>query len=265
MAHALSRPADLEGGDRIDSLGPSEVPREPSDPKRVDPRLSRRLPGDRNDRLLLATLHVRIPDSIWYGPFSRRHPSTVIEVLGRSETGRTVLVADHWISGRPAGKWRREIARSPDVLHVDCLTEMGEGCLYRVRFVGPPVVRLYRRLEVPLPFPMRILNGFIEWEVVARAPQFRQILAFARSIDPHTRVTWARKRPLRAHVPQLTRAQTALLRRAIEEGYFAVPRRITLVDLAREVNRSKSSVSETMARIELKLLESALYVPALST
>lgn len=259
MAHALSQSnalASRSSGESFDLSGLLGATDEGDRPA------SGRLAPARSDRLLVATLHLRVPDSVWYGPFSRRHPTAVIEVLGRGEVGRRVLVADHWISGRPAGIWRKEIARSPDVVHVDCLTEVGEGSLYRVRFVGPPVVGLYRRLEIPLPFPMRIQNGFIQWEVVARPPQFRQIIAFARSIDPTVRIAWARKTPLRAHVPQLTRAQAALLRRAIAEGYFAVPRRITLVDLAREVNRSKSSVSETMARIELKLLESALYVPS---
>ncbi len=216
------------------------------------------------DRLLVATLRVQIPDRIWLGPFSRRHPSVGLEVLGRSEIGRSHVVADIWIGGRPAGIWRREIARYSDVSHVDCLAEVGPGSLYRVRFVGPPVIELYRQLEVPLPFPMRVQGGAIEWEVVARAPEFQRIVRFAQSIDPHLRLTWTRRAPLRSHLPRLTRAQTALLKRAIAEGYFSVPRRITLVDLARAVNRSKSSVSEALARIELKLLESALYLPGLA-
>ena len=220
-------------------------------------------PEESADRLLVATLRVRIPDRIWLGPFSRRHPGIGLEVLGRSEIGRTHVVADIWIGGRPAGIWRREIARYSDVSHVDCLAEVGPGSLYRVRFVGPPVIELYRQLEVPLPFPMRVQGGAIEWEVVARAPEFQRIVRFAQSIDPHLRLTWTRRAPLRSHLPRLTRAQTALLKRAIAEGYFSVPRRITLVDLAREVNRSKSSVSEALARIELKLLESALYLPGI--
>jgi len=221
--------------------------------------------GAKSERLLVATLQVRIPNSVWTGPFSRKHPTTIMEILGRSEVGRKVLVADHWISGRPPGVWRKEIARYPDVLHVDCLTEVGEGSLYRVRFLGPSIVKLYRRLEVPIPFPLRIQAGYIQWEVVARTSQFREILRFVRSIDPKAKIAWTRKSPLRAHVPQLTKAQTSLLQRAIAAGYFAVPRRITLIDLAREVNRSKSAVSETMARIELKLLESALYLPSFGT
>jgi predicted DNA binding protein len=41
-------------------------------------------------------------------------------------------------------------------------------------------------------------------------------------------------------------------------GYFAVPRGITLTDLARQIGRSKSAVSEAIAIIERKLLETAV-------
>jgi predicted DNA binding protein len=62
----------------------------------------------------------------------------------------------------------------------------------------------------------------------------------------------------------LTEAQQQLLTEAMAAGYFAVPRGITLTDLARRLNRSKSSLSEAIAVIERKLLESAMRSSALS-
>jgi len=164
---------------------------------------------------------VRVPDSSWTGPFSRRHPRTVIEVLGRNETGRREVVADHWISGRPAGVWAREIASYPDVLKVESLAEVGDGSLYRVKFRAPAVVELYRRLEMPLPFPIRLQGGQVRWEVVARQAQVEALLRLARGLDPEARVAWTRTPPLRAHLPLLSPSQRALLDRAIEAGYFA--------------------------------------------
>ncbi len=220
--------------------------------------------GRSEDRLLLATLTGRIPDSIWTGPFSRRHPQLVIEVLGRGEAGRGAIVADHWISGLPPGIWAREIASYRDVFQVESLTGVGDGCLYRVRFRTPPVVDLYRRLELPLPFPIRIRAGTIQWEVVARRPGFEALLRLAREHDPTTRVAWTRTPTLRAHLPILSPRQEAVLRGAIEAGYFAVPRRVSLIELARRTGRSKAALSEALAQIERKLLESAVRGPLLS-
>jgi len=210
-------------------------------------------------RLLLATLRIRIREkSPWTGPFSRAHPGVVIEVLNRSEVGRDRMVSDHWISGRPPGVWAREISGFADVSKVDSLAEVGEGSIYRVTYRNPPIVHLYRRLRLPIHFPLRIQAGFIRWEVVARRSEFEAVIQHARDVDPGFQVVSIRRRALRSHLPLLTDAQQELLNHAMAAGYFAVPRSITLTELARQLDRSKSGVSEAIAIIERKLLESAL-------
>jgi predicted DNA binding protein len=59
-------------------------------------------------------------------------------------------------------------------------------------------------------------------------------------------------------LPTLSAAQHQLLNQAMAAGYFAVPRGITLTELARRLNRSKSGISESIALIEKKLFETAL-------
>jgi hypothetical protein len=228
-------------------------------PAAANPRTRRAEPN----RLLVATVRLRIPDRTWIGPYSRRHPSETIEILGRAEIGEAVVVADLWISGRGGTARAREIAKFADVERAECLAEVGNGYLYRIRFRSPPIVALYRRLEVPLPFPIRARAGYIRWEIVARPPAFDRILEFAHEIDPDARTTWTRRPPLVDHLPRLTVSQRKLLHHAIEAGYFAVPRRVSLTELARASNRSKSSVSDALARIEESLLESTLRSGAL--
>jgi len=214
--------------------------------------------GPEPERLLIATLSLRIPKGMWTMVFSTTNPTVRLEVLNQSVVNPTVSVSDYWISGSPPGTWRREIADCPDVLKVDPLAEVGEGSLYRVTYRNPPVVYVFRGLGLPLQFPMRIQNGNIRIEVVARSREFEKVLDYARKVDPKFQVVSIRRRPLRSHLPSLSPTQQELLSRAMAEGYFAVPRKITLTDLAKKVNRSKSSVSEAIALIEEKLLESAL-------
>jgi len=210
------------------------------------------------DRLFLATLRIRIPDGLWTGPFSRAHPTTRLEVLNQGEVTPETSVSDYWISGGPPGTWAPEIARYPDVVRVDSLAEVGDGSLYRIVYRNPPVVYLYRRLHLPLQFPLRIQAGRISWEIAARYSAFREILAHARGADPDVTIVSIRRGPLRSHLPMLTESQQALLAQAMAAGYFAVPRGITLTALARKLDRSKSSISESIALIEKKLLETAL-------
>lgn len=210
------------------------------------------------DRLLIAALRIRIPKSFGLGIFSEAHPEVLIDILNRSDVSKDVSVSDYWISGRPPGVWSREIARLPDVAGVDSLAEIGNGCLYRITYRNPPVIYLYRELGLPIQFPLHIEGGFLRWEVVARRSESSIVLEYARKVDPNFLVESIRSRPLKSHLPPLSEAQRQLLAQAMAAGYFAVPRAITLTDLAEKLDRSKSTLSEAIAIIERKLLESAL-------
>ena len=199
-----------------------------------------------------------MPGNLWTGRFTSTHPQVRAEALNSGEVSSEVSVSDYWISGTIPGIWAEEIASYPDVVRVESLAQVGEGCLYRIAYRNPPVVYLYRRLGLPVQFPLRMQAGVLEWEVAARYSDFQTILAHAREVDPQAKVASIRQRPLRHHLPVLTETQHVLLTEAMAAGYFAVPRGITLTALARKLNRSKSSLSESIAIIEKKLLESAL-------
>jgi predicted DNA binding protein len=252
-------------GSRSRSSGPTapEGPtRNGSGARLRDLRLARE--DATGDRLLIATFRIRIPKGLWTGAFSAAHPNAAIEVLNRSDVSKDVSVSDYWIAGAAPGAWSREIAAFPDVLKVDSLAEVGEGCIYRVTYRNPPVIYLYRELGMPIQFPLRIQSGRLDWEVVARRSEFEAILQHMRKTDPDFQMISIRRRPLRSHLPVLTDAQHQLLTQAMAAGYFAVPRGITLTDLARRLDRSKSAVSEAIAIIEKKLLESALRPTSLN-
>jgi hypothetical protein len=208
--------------------------------------------------VLIATLRVRIPRTTWTGPFSLSHPEVRMEVLNRSDVTPDVSVSDYWIDGATPGGWAREILSYDEVLKVDSLAEVGGGCVYRITYQNPPVIYLYRRLGLPIQLPLRIQSGSLEWEVVARRSEFEEVMSYARGVDPDLAILSIRRRPLRSHLPMLTVSQQALLSQAMAAGYFAVPRGITLTALARRLHRSKSAVSERIALVEKKLLESAI-------
>lgn len=194
----------------------------------------------------------------WLGRFSATHPDLRIEALHWTAIDDQTSVLDYWIAGVPAGVWTREIASNPDVRKVDPLAESGEGCLYRVVQRMNPVVHLYRRLRLPLRFPLAIRGGVITWEVMAKKSELDSILAFFRERKLGVSISAVRRGLGTGHLSALTPQQRDLLTVAMRAGYFAVPRGITLTGLARKLDRSKSSVSEALARLERKLLEGSL-------
>jgi predicted DNA binding protein len=207
---------------------------------------------------VVSSLRIRLGQDHWYGRFSRTHPTLRIEAWHQTQIDSRTSVIDFWISGLPAGEWTREIASHPDVAKVESIAEVGGGGLYRVVQRINPVVKLYRRLGLPLRFPLAILDGVITWEVVAKKADFDRILDFLRRRGLDVVVSSIHRGYFPSDLPVLTHSQRQLLTQAMSWGYFTVPRKLTLTELAARLGRSKSSVSESLAHIERKLLESSM-------
>ncbi len=206
--------------------------------------------------IFVASCRFRIPETNWVGPFTRRHPELRFEYLSISEIDADTSVSDCWISGRVPGAWTRELSQIDQIVRVEALAQVGGGCIYRITFRNPPIVYLYRGLGVPLPLPIWAQAGYVRWEIVARLPEYRRIMEFGRMVDPNFRVVAIRRGPILGHLPSLSPGQHKVLATAMAAGYFDVPRRITLGELAHRLRRSRSVLSETIATIEEKLLES---------
>ena len=56
--------------------------------------------------------------------------------------------------------------------------------------------------------------------------------------------------------PLLAAGQRDLLEAALEAGYYDTPRECTLTELAEEVGMAKSTVSETLHRVEEEIIKS---------
>jgi len=209
-------------------------------------------------RFLVATLEIRLAQDHWLGRFSAAHPEVTLEARHRAGLGRGTSVLDYWIQGVPFGRWTREIAASKDVRRVEPLAESGDGGIYRVVQRTNPIVPVYRRLALPVQFPLRIQAGKIRWELSAKRSSFEKVLEFLRGRKLDFKITSIRQGFSEGGSAELTPMQRTLLQEALSSGYFAVPRRVTLTELAERLGRSKSSVSESLAIIERKLIETAL-------
>jgi hypothetical protein len=188
-------------------------------------------------------------------PFTVAHPEVRLEVLDRMELGDDLTMFETQILSRTGRGWSEEIRSLSGVADVDLIdaTEGAEVC--RVTFRGKTIVPLLKRLKLfgHLPFPVH--DGVATWSVVGPEHRVREFLKNLEGEYTGVQVDSVHRGPLSQRPSLLTPRQQEVLRRAMIEGYFDVPRRISLTRLATKVGVATSTLSVTLALIEKKILE----------
>ncbi|MCL4324146.1 MAG: helix-turn-helix domain-containing protein [Candidatus Thermoplasmatota archaeon] len=221
-----------------------------------------------NDTVLVCRLKIPLPrDQAYIQRASERFPEVVFEVNGYIPYPDSVLLDLRLTGLSSKADVVGFIRSSPDVRSVEILRTSRETAALRIMSVlpGTSVIRMQTELKLIPNFPVSIQEGTMTLMVAGTGTRIRQLVQRVREEIPETDITAVRKEFLDHPGQLLTPHQLSLFRTAISSGYWDVPRRVTLTDLASLMNVSKSTISETLASIEKKLLHEAadqIYIPA---
>ena len=171
------------------------------------------------------------------------------------EVGRRLALIEVRIQGGDPEGWGEEIRALPNVAEVEVISLEETSGLYRVLYRSDPFIPLLRKLKLLHHFPIPIRAGVATWTVVGPEIKVRRLLTLLGSFAPGMEVVSVGRNPPSRGLASLTARQHEILRRALDEGYFDVPRRISLSELAPKIGVAMSTLSVTLAVIERKILE----------
>lgn len=158
---------------------------------------------------------------------------------------------------------------SPFVEDASLVTETAEWSVYQLTWkdTRPPLVQHVS--EVDGVFLSAVAEGE-SWTVGLRFPDQAAATRFYRgNEDFEYPITVQKTRQIgsleRSPDDVLTAEQRDAILRAVEAGYFDVPRRTTLVELADDLGISDSAVSQRLRRGMLNILQSGAALPDTSS
>jgi len=200
-------------------------------------------------------VRVRLPDEFWFGRFGRYHPETVIEVLNVLDLHSGKVISEIRLHTLGPGPWDDEVRIMADVDDVEVLRVDPTYVHLRVTHRTLGVLRILRDLRLTVTYPYTVLGGEAWWVVVTSEDRLRALIQ--RFTQDMAGVTLE---SIRIHASSesgdlLTPRQRELLLHAIRAGYFQVPRKISLRDLAAQEGLAASSLSQALAVAEKKILE----------
>ena len=196
------------------------------------------------------------------------YPGLLIEITGYLPVGPREVTINLRISGNvPLDDVLESIRGCPDVTSFEVMGRADHSALLRVRsrLSDPSVIKTVQEFQIVPDFPDYVKDGKVTTVVVCSGETIRGLLARLDERFPGTVVDSVRKEALNTVRTSLTPHELEMFKLAISSGYWDVPRRASVSDLAGRTRLAKSTLSEILSRIESKLLHEMgeqLYRPS---
>nr|WP_238717412.1 helix-turn-helix domain-containing protein [Natronorubrum halophilum] len=146
----------------------------------------------------------------------------------------------------------------PEVLSVE-RSEASDGLVYlhfRANALMTDLLSIFRRYEIVVDWPMEYTDqGGLRVTTIGEDKKIREAIAeIPDGIQIVLEGIGEYHPDMRQLASLLTDRQQELLELAIDEGYYEMPRRATLRDLADQVNISAGTIGEHLRKIETKVI-----------
>ncbi|WP_132057733.1 helix-turn-helix domain-containing protein [Halorussus amylolyticus] len=199
-----------------------------------------------------AKLHITLPESVWIHQLSTAHPDTDFRVLAAfpaDATGVGLLE----LSGPDLPSVVGEMERHDEIVRLDLQQASEDAALVEFETTAPLLLFSVQESAMPLELPFTIRDGEATVEVTASRDRLSafttQLEAFGMRFD----VEYVRE--MVGSESLLTDRQRDLLSAAVSEGYYDTPRECSLTELAETAGVAKSTASETLHRVEEKIIK----------
>jgi predicted DNA binding protein len=201
--------------------------------------------------LVVCRLRLRLPAPSWLHVMTTRHPETSFDVLGYEMVGnRTrfdIMVHIGDITG-----WVNELRSLSDVTDVTPLGSTQIATTLRVEYNGYGLISECYRLHLILRTPCTVREGTVVMVLAGPEENIREFATKFHDLGVQVEAVYHSEGKERS---LLTPRQSEIFHRALAAGYFEVPRRVTLTELAAMTGVAVSSLSEMLAVVEKKLLQ----------
>lgn len=222
--------------------------------QREEPRLESS--GEKSD-VVVCRFTLPIPDAChsYCRRVSLLHPELEFEVLSHIPVGREEMVEDIRVTGSQLNQNLAEELRGTEgVKGIETLRQSTTDAVFRVRTHTCPIIKVHQELQIPPSFPFTFHSGIENILVVTSEAKMRELFAKVKEVIPGASLVSVRHEFVVTSECLLTPRQREFFRMAMELGYWDIPRRVSLADLARQANVAKSTFSEALASIEKKLI-----------
>lgn len=199
-----------------------------------------------------ATFEITMPNKLWIAALSEKYPNIKFEILSILPTEEMVGNSLVKVSGSGTAQILKEIRAHPSCLELHIIDDSTNSKIFNVKTNDPWLLISLIKSEVILKMPVIVQNGRAIWEMLAPHDK----IASLNGLLQENNVKFLVKRIVRYKKEvNLTQRQSEVLDLALKSGYYEIPRKTTLTELADQLNIAKSTLSGILRRIDKKLIQ----------
>ena len=202
----------------------------------------------------LALIKIKFPDELWISGLYKNFPDiNKMEILYflpydlEKSIGNSIVEILYYDIESITG-----FIKSHPSIHEFTIVEQEENRIkINVKTKDPYLLYAIIRCGVLVNFPVNIREGYAFWKLISSRDRIDQLLSLFEKNGVNFELLKIGKSPynLDNEENKLTLEESIVLDKAVEEGFFEIPRKISLEALANELGKSKSALSVKLRKI----------------
>lgn len=201
----------------------------------------------------LARIKIKFPDTLWISDIFRKFPDIKMEILNflpydlEKSIGNSIIE----IIYHDVNSLINEIKNHASVFEFSVIEQEDNRIKINVKTKDPYLLYGVIKHGILVDFPVKVRDGNAYWRLISTRDRIDKLLTLFEHKNIDFTLLRIGKAPynLDDEKARLSLEESKVLDKAIELGFFEVPRNISLENLANELGKSKSALSVMLRKI----------------
>ncbi|MFX1500302.1 MAG: helix-turn-helix domain-containing protein [Promethearchaeota archaeon] len=205
------------------------------------------------NRPSLARIKIKFPEELWISEIFKDYPDIKMEISHflpydlEKSIGNSLIEIQHY----NINSIIEHITDHPSVFELSILEKEENKAKFNVKTKDPYLLYAIIKCGVLVDFPVRVEEGFAYWRLISSRDRIDQLLTLFEEKKISFELLRIGVSPyiIENDEQKLTFDELNILDKAISSGFFEIPRKISLEELANELGKSKSALSVMLRKI----------------
>ena len=199
-------------------------------------------------------LTIEMPQGAWIHDVTHSFPGTdfrVLTILVDARSGHAVIEVETSQPNAILGSLQEQA----ELTSVDLLSMGTDRSAFQIETAETSILEPFLAAGVPLETPIHIIEGTAIWEFTTSQDRLSELNTQLRNSGLEYHVDRIGSGPEMTNGPDLTARQTEVFEAAHRAGYFEIPRKASIQEVANQTSVSKSTANETLRRAVRNLVD----------